>query len=50
MPTKKNYHKPPKDPRTIDGGLKEKGREGIVHSPSYRRFLGNFIPTARPAD
>ena len=27
MATKKNYHKPPEDPRTIGGGLKAQGRE-----------------------
>jgi len=30
MTAKKNYHKPPEDPRTIGGGLEEEGREGIV--------------------
>ena len=27
MTTKKNYHKPAEDPRTIGGGLKAQGRE-----------------------
>ena len=49
MPTKRNYHKPPEDP--IGGGLKEKGREGVVMSPSMGTF-GEFqsdCPTRRLA-
>jgi hypothetical protein len=46
MPTKKNYHKPPEDP--VGGGLKEKGREGIVMSPSMGTFWGISVRLPDP--
>jgi hypothetical protein len=36
---KKDYHKPPEDPRTIGGGLEEKGREGIVLFAEYTMMV-----------
>lgn len=36
---KKNYHKPAEDPRTIGGGLEEKGREGIVLFAEYTMMV-----------